>query len=289
MEHKNFYAVGKGVVTGIYYDWESCKKNVINYTGAKYKKFDNEKDALLFIEKHSGNIANNIKEVVKQSVSNITTTEIDESAIYIFTDGSCSSNGRYNACAGIGIYFGEDDKRNISRRIEGKQTNNTAELIAIIEAIKIIPENETKQIIICTDSEYAIKCANSYGKKLESNEWKSTTGKEPSNVELVKELYILTQKRKVIYNHIMAHTENTDFFSNGNRQADLLANKSVEHYDTDEKREIIQKIYLNVLYKDKDTAKSLGAKWCSENKLWYYTSNLSEEKKSKLLELYKTI
>ena len=87
----------------------------------------------------------------------------------------------------------------------------------------------------------------------------------------------------------MAHTENTDFFSNGNRQADYLANKSVEHNDKDEKRELIQKIYLQVSYKDKDIAKSFGAKWCPENKLWYYTSDLSAEKIDKLIELYKTI
>lgn len=286
MEHMNYYAVGKGLVTGIYHDWESCKKNVVNYKNAKYKKFDNERDALLFIEKHKSDGEKNCASIVCEC-DDTPVKSTEDSYLYVFTDGSCIGNGKYNACAGIGIYFGEKDARNVSRRIEGKQTNNTAELLAIIEAIKIIPVDEKKQIMICTDSEYAIKCANGYGKKLQQNNWKSSTGKEPANIELVKELYTLSQDRKVQYNHIMAHTEKTDFFSNGNRHADLLANRSVE--SSEQPIKIIEKIYLQVAYKDKNTAKSYGAKWCPENSLWYYTPDLSQEKINKLKELYKMI
>lgn len=58
-----------------------------------------------------------------------------------YTDGACSNNGRKNALAGIGIFFGINDTRNISKNIKGKQTNNTAELSAIIETYSII-END---------------------------------------------------------------------------------------------------------------------------------------------------
>ena len=58
--------------------------------------------------------------------------------IKVFTDGSCSNNGFTNAKAGIGIYFGDNDPRNISKRIEGKQTNNTAEVKAILKAAEIL-------------------------------------------------------------------------------------------------------------------------------------------------------
>ena len=61
----------------------------------------------------------------------------DNDEILVFTDGSCSNNGFSNAKAGIGVYFSEDDSRNVSKKIEGKQTNNTAELSAIIEVFKI--------------------------------------------------------------------------------------------------------------------------------------------------------
>ena len=58
--------------------------------------------------------------------------------INVYTDGACSNNGRANAKAGLGIYFGENDPRNSSERIIGKQTNNTAELTAILRAAAIL-------------------------------------------------------------------------------------------------------------------------------------------------------
>lgn len=87
---------------------------------------------------------------------------------YVYTDGACSNNGKDNASAGIGIFFGINDKRNLSKKIDGKQTNNTAELSAIIEAYYII-ENDImngKKIAIVSDSEYALRCV-SYGEKCE--------------------------------------------------------------------------------------------------------------------------
>jgi len=42
---------------------------------------------------------------------------INMDEIVVFTDGSCSNNGKDNAKAGIGIYFSENDPRNISQRL----------------------------------------------------------------------------------------------------------------------------------------------------------------------------
>ena len=33
------------------------------------------------------------------------------SSIKVFTDGACSNNGKPNAKAGLGVYFGENDQR----------------------------------------------------------------------------------------------------------------------------------------------------------------------------------
>ena len=57
---------------------------------------------------------------------------------YVYTDGACTNNGKETAKAGIGIYFQDNDSRNVSRRITGKQTNNRAELLAIIVSYFII-------------------------------------------------------------------------------------------------------------------------------------------------------
>ena len=110
------------------------------------------------------------------------------------------------------------------------------------------------------------------------------------NIDLVKEIYYLSNKYNISYNYVKGHTVFTDFFSNGNRQADLLANKSIECSEEERiKRDAISKIYLEVPYKNKEIAKSFGAKWCPEEKLWYYINNIEKEKEDKLLELFKIV
>ncbi len=42
--------------------------------------------------------------------------------------------------SGIGVYFGDNDERNISKLVETKN-NNDAELLAVIEALSIVVGN----------------------------------------------------------------------------------------------------------------------------------------------------
>ena len=148
-----------------------------------------------------------------------------EPEYYVYTDGSCSNNGKVNAIAGIGIYFGENDSRNVSQRVIGKQTNNTAELTAIIHLYDII-ENDIlsgKKIGIVTDSIYAIRCATTYGKKCKENGWKDIPNKE-----LVKKIFELYNKPNITFLHVMAHTNKKDIHSIGNDGADKLAKAIID-------------------------------------------------------------
>lgn len=149
-------------------------------------------------------------------------TEID-----VFTDGACSNNGKENARAGIGIFFGEGDERNFSGRIRGKQSNNTAELKAIIKVADIL-KTEIKQGIqvnVYTDSSYSIKCLTTYGDKQEKQKWM----KKIPNLKLVKKAYRLYWKKKnVKFFYVKAHTKATDRYSIGNRHADRLATSSIK-------------------------------------------------------------
>ncbi|TKR77050.1 hypothetical protein L596_018098 [Steinernema carpocapsae] len=53
----------------------------------------------------------------------------------VYTDGACSSNGRKNARAGYGVYWGDDHPDNVSKPLEGSvATNNRAELQAVVVA-----------------------------------------------------------------------------------------------------------------------------------------------------------
>lgn len=194
--------------------------------------------------------------------------------MYIYTDGSCINNGKPNAKAGIGIYFGENDSRNVSKQVTGKQSNNTAELGAFIELYSIIKceiESNTN-ITVFSDSIYAIRCVTDYGKKCEDATW----SKSIPNKELVKEVYNLYKnKTNVKFEYIAAHTGKKDEHSIGNENADRLANNAIGLTSCPYNR-----IYLNVPYSEKDNAKQHGAKWDPKKKRWWVSQMKSE------LELY---
>lgn len=257
----NFYAVAVGVKKGVYTTWEECKQNIENVENAKYKKFATIDDALEFVEENSN-------------------------SIFVYTDGSCINNGSENAKAGIGIYFKKDDPRNLSKELTSdtvKLTNNIAELTAAIEAINLIKKEDYEKKIIVTDSEYIIKCATTYGKKLDANEWKSSKDKEVPNINLVKKIYELTNKYNITFKHIKAHTENRDKHSIGNYYADKLANEAIG-LSAETKKDTKKKIILNVSFSKKDDAKSKGARWDPALKKWYiYEDNTN---KDELIKLY---
>ena len=198
-----FYAVRNGKCPGIYSTWGECYYQVNAYKGAIYKKFDTYQEANDFL-----------------------TPILIVPDYYVYTDGSCINNGKPNASAGIGIYFGPNDPRNISRKMEGKQTNNVAELTAILELYPLIEKDISKNICIVTDSEYSIRCVTTYGEKCQKDNW----SKPIPNKELVKQIYELYSPLKNIqFMHIDAHTKNMDIHSIGNRNADLLARNASEN------------------------------------------------------------
>ena len=43
------YAIKKGKKTGIFYSWPECQANILGYSGAEYKSFTNEKDAIAYL------------------------------------------------------------------------------------------------------------------------------------------------------------------------------------------------------------------------------------------------
>jgi len=217
-----------------------------------------------------------------------------DKTIYVYTDGSCINNGKPYAKAGIGVFFGVNDPRNVSERIEGKQSNNTAELKAIIRAIHLLDTNISlgHKIIIYSDSDYSIKCATTYGRKMHNLNWK----KPIPNRDLVKRLYKLYNKySNVELKHIRAHTGKQDKHSIGNDWADRLANGCMQvepkQYTNIKKNKVNNKnkskgerIYLNVPYSDKEGVKKYGGKWDKDEKKWYIMDSIGELNKHFVME-----
>lgn len=213
------YAVAKGRKTGIFNSWDECEEQVKGLSGAKFKSFKLEKDANEFIKLY------NEKE---ESIINETTNEQtpdkkrkieheqdyfqkkSKSYLHIYTDGACSKNGTKYAKAGIGVYFEGSEYKDVSERISGIQTNNRAELSAILKALQIVKYDEN--IIIYTDSEYAIN---------------GITGvnRIHKNTDLFASILEIRKKRTgdVTFVKVQGHSGNQD----GNYIADALASKSL--------------------------------------------------------------
>ena len=151
--------------------------------------------------------------------------------ITIYTDGSCLGNGSANAKAGIGIFFGTNHPRNISRKLEGptRETNNTAETKAILAAVEELrPELEQgDDVLIHSDSTYAIGACTERGERLSKTGYVDPRTKQlVPNHELVKEAWETCSKYPNLrFEHVYGHQDGDDPDSFGNRCADRLAVK----------------------------------------------------------------
>ena len=169
---KKFYAVRRGRAVGVYNTWEECKAQVERFKGSEFKSFLTSNEAWEFInqkrtaQEEGGRPAKVARRESRESPVPAPLEELSTfdppDTIVVYTDGSSRGNGRNGAVAGYGVYWSDEKYRSldVSKRLEGPvQTNNRAELQAIIAAVSACPEQD-KLLRICTDSQYAIKAVN---------------------------------------------------------------------------------------------------------------------------------
>lgn len=156
--------------------------------------------------------------------------------ITVFTDGACWNNGKANAKAGYGVFVPKQESHfevKISEKLIEQPTNQRAELVAILEAIKLLKETKCS-ILIYTDSMYSINCLTKWCKNWIKNDWKNSNKEEVKNQDLIKETLELTEGCFVEFIHINSHTKpppketQEHFVWKGNFVADKLATKSIE-------------------------------------------------------------
>ncbi|SPO26060.1 related to Ribonuclease H [Ustilago trichophora] len=142
--------------------------------------------------------------------------------IIVYCDGACLHNGRNGASAGWGVYFEDPDLSHLNEscRLSGEiQTNQRAELMAMIRAAELSPR-DGRRIIIRTDSMYSINTVTEWLPKWERNGWRNARGQPVSNQDLIKRLdYELYQHTpEPILEYVEAHSGLA-----GNEEADRLA------------------------------------------------------------------
>ena len=109
----------------------------------------------------------------------LSTFQPQKKTIKVFTDGSTINNGKRIeiVSGGVGVYFGKNDGRNISKKVISKKvTNNVCELMACILAIEqVILSEDTMDFVdikIYSDSEYTINSVIKWADNWEKNNYK---------------------------------------------------------------------------------------------------------------------
>ena len=126
------------------------------------------------------------KTTSSSSSSTCHSSKNDKNPFIIYTDGACQGNGKEGARAGVGVYYGKNDPRNISTFLEGeRQTNQRAELTAIKLALDGIVNNSgaCDSYIIKSDSNYCVRGLNTHlkngrikdGWTVKMNQWQIET------------------------------------------------------------------------------------------------------------------
>ena len=112
--------------------------------------------------------------------------------------------------------------RNVSETLPGpRQTNQRAELTAILRALEIVPKN--RDVSIITDSKYAIDCVTTWCINWRRNGWKTSAGKAVENRDLVENILSMIEERdslkvQTAFEWIKGHAHHP-----GNVEADRLA------------------------------------------------------------------
>ena len=207
-----FYAVRHGRVRGVYKTWDECRAQVDHFPGCVFKSFPTESEAHAFVAGSTKRSAPDEEPCAKiQRTTERETSVQDAPAIasdasvaappdtlVVYTDGSSRGNGRNGAMAGYGVYW--DDPRyhhlNVSKQLEGDvQTNNRAELQAIISAVELAPDPDAP-LQIYTDSRYAINAVTAWMPMWRKNGWVTSTGNPVLNQDLIIKLDRVFAHRK---------------------------------------------------------------------------------------------
>ncbi|KAJ4320066.1 hypothetical protein N0V84_006051 [Fusarium piperis] len=246
-EPDKFYAVAVGNPTGIYTDWTEASEAIKGIKGPKYKRFATRAEAVGYIKQFGnketiealGEEGRSYPEPDQQPVFELKPEEAPakktkpapkevpgtgpvEDVLNIYTDGSSLANGRAGSRAGLGVFFGANDPRNLSERLPGQlQTNQRAELMAMLRALQIAPLKQAVQIY--SDSQYSINCVTQWARSWENKGWKTANGGEVKNQDIIRDVLAKMAERTkaggpTYFQWVKGHATNR-----GNIAADHLA------------------------------------------------------------------
>lgn len=124
--------------------------------------------------------------------------------VEIWTDGACSPNPGAGGWGAI-LKMGEHEKE-LSGAV-ADSTNNQMEMLAALKALEAL--KKPCKVTLYSDSDYLVKgMIQDWVSKWENNNWETSSGGEPKNLELWKQLREQDQKHHVEWEWVKGHSDN---------------------------------------------------------------------------------
>ncbi|KAJ8701951.1 hypothetical protein PTI98_000701 [Pleurotus ostreatus] len=232
---------------------KDCELQIRNFAGAVHKSFATHAEAERFVLETGLGENKSVKRKSNEREDEGGAPGSEPEFEEVYCDGACKNNGNPDAVAGIGIWWGPDDPRNEAFRCPGAQTNNRAELIAIIMVLLSAPM-DGKPLIIKSDSDYSRKCLGEWSRGWIQKNWVTSSGQPVKNRGIIKYLLALLNARqqwghKVEIKWVKGHAGIV-----GNEGADQLANLGCtydeeEDWDWEAKTEQFNAVFQEELQK----------------------------------------
>jgi ribonuclease HI len=235
-----------------YGNWNDFKSLVIGQPGAKYKSFENQGTALVWLTQNNQSITSRVRPniippIVSSSFSSIIPTagptvgpsishgvapsivpssflSAKEDQYQVFTDGSHLKGKNKAGWAYVLIQQNSMlETIELSRRngslYDDDRTNNRAELMAILMTLRDI---QYPEYTIFTDSQYSIKCVTVWHHAWQRNGWRTSKGTPVKNADLIRPIIEQLQARsRIELKYIAAHSGHKY-----NEIADMLAKEA---------------------------------------------------------------
>ena len=147
-----------------------------------------------------------------------------DSDVILYTDGACSGNPGPGGWAAILKHPATGTVRKLSGG-HPQTTNNRMELAAAIEGLKTIDASKPLRVHLVSDSEYMILGLTQWIEGWIANDWRrgKKAGAPPvKNADLWKELYGLTQRHDMTYEHVRGHSGHPE-----NEECDRMAVRAI--------------------------------------------------------------
>ncbi len=138
--------------------------------------------------------------------------------IHIWTDGSCNN---VTGLGGIGALIVTPKGSTVLSKPFSDTTSQRMELLAAVEALRVLDGLGPFNIRLTTDSKYLQQGMLSWVSQWMERQWRTSSGKRVSNIDLWEQLVELSRRHRVEWCWVKGHSGNPE-----NELVDRLAGEA---------------------------------------------------------------